>query len=354
MASPKTRLLATACAGLLAAGLTVGTVGTAQAAPSYDGFDGPRGLSIGKTGKTVVSEANGAITRVFRRTDRQRRIAKLPAEFLAPAVAVSPDNAVWALTVGGESDTSAKLYLIKPGKNRRLVANISRWAKNHPDPFDLENHPKESNPYGVAAGPQGSALVADAAANAVLQVRRNGNIKMIARVKPRTVKVPEQLQEEGLPPRMKTEAVTTSVTMGRDGSVYIGELRGFPATPGTSEIWRVRPGAHHAVCRPHRPNRGNCQRAADGFTSIVSLDAGRGGSLYVAELSKMSWLAMEADPPIEGAEIGSVIRVGHDRNVRHELGAGKVIMPGSVAVGPRGGVWVSGPIFGPGSIMRLN
>lgn len=351
MALPKTRLLAAAFAGVLAAGLATAS---AQAAPSYDGLNGPRGLSVGASGKMVVAEADGTVSRILRRSGDVRRIAKVGADFVAPAVAVSPDNAVWVLTVGGESKTAGNLYLVEPGEHRRLVANISRWAKNHPDPFDLEGRPGASNPYGVAAGPGGSALVADAEANAVIQVRRDGRIKMIARVKPRTVKVPEEMQggEEPLPPKMPAEAVTTSVAMGPDGSVYIGELRGFPGTPGTSQIWRVKPGAHHAVCRPGKPNKGNCQRAADGFTSIVALDNGPRGSLYVAELSKASWLAAESMAP--GTEIGSVIRVGRDRDVRHELAAGKVVLPGGVAVAPGGRVFVSTPIFGPGAVDRLN
>ena len=139
--------------------------------------------------------------------------------------------------------------------------------------------------------------------------------------------------------------------VGPDGSVYIGELRGFPATPGKSQVWRVRPGATNAVCNPKRPQRGACTRTADGLTSVVSVDAGRGGSLYVAELSKAGWLAAESQEP--GTEIGSVIRIGHDRDVRRELAAGEVVLPGAVAVGPKGNVYVSGPIFGPGGMMRI-
>jgi hypothetical protein len=350
MALTKTRLLAASVAGLLAAGLTTATAG---AATTYDGLDGPRGLSIGASGKTVVAEADGTVSRIFRRNGHIKPIAKVGASIVAPAVAVSPDDAVWVLTVGGESATAGKLYLVKPGKHRRFVADISRWTRNHPDPFDLEDNPRDTNPFGVAAGPRGSALVADAARNAVLQVWRDGRIRLIAQVKPRTIDVPEELQEaEGLPPRMPAEAVTTSVAMGPNGGVYIGELRGFPGTPGTAEIWRVKPGAHHAICRPARPNQGNCQRFADGLTSIVGLDTGRSGAVFASELSKKSWLALEAQPPVEGAEIGAVIRIGQ-AGKRSELAAGKVIIPGMVAASPGGRLFVAGPIFGPGAVTRI-
>ena len=151
--------------------------------------------------------------------------------------------------------------------------------------------------------------------------------------------------------RVQVRTGVTSVTVGRDGAVYLGELRGFPATPGTSEIWRVEPGATDAVCKPNKPQKGACTRVADGLTSIVSLASGRGGALYAAELSKKSWFAVENE--VEGAVEGAVIRIGHDRDVRRELKPGKVILPGSVAVGPNGKAFVSGPIFGPGAVMKL-
>ena len=69
--------------------------------------------------------------------------------------------------------------------------------------------------------------------------------------------------------------------------------------------------------------------------------------------SKMSWLAIEGEPPAPGSEIGAVIRVAVDRKAQTELSPGKVVLPGAVAVGPKGGVFVSGPVFGPGGFMRV-
>jgi hypothetical protein len=168
--------------------------------------------------------------------------------------------------------------------------------------------------------------------------------------------MPAGFDDPELPPAgtpIPAEAVVTSVAVGRDGAIYLGELRGFPATPGTSEIWRIRPGASDAVCRPNKPQKGQCRRVADGLTSVVALEVGRRGSIYAAELSKMSWLAIEGEPPVPGSEIGSVIRINHDRNIRKELSPGEVVLPGAVAVGPRGGAFVSGPIFGPGGFQRV-
>jgi hypothetical protein len=349
--------IAVACATVAATAL-VGVPAAGAAPKDALTFDGPRGFDIGMSGRTVIAATDGTIHAIDRKgKDTSREIAKVKANFIAPAIAVANDDAVWILTAAGEKPGKGfgSLYLKRPGHHKQLVLNVQRWqAKHNPDPFDLENNAKDSNPYGVAAIPGGAALVADAANNSVLRVSRSGKVTPIARVKPRVVTMPEGFDDPQMPPAgtpMPAEAVITSVAVGRDGSYYFGELRGFPATPGTSQIWRVGPNAKNAICRPDKPMKGACKRVADGLTSIVSLDTGRGGAIYAAELSKMSWLAMEGQKP--GSDIGAVIRIGHDRSVRHELSAGKVRLPGAVAVGPAGNVFVSGPIFGPGGYMRV-
>src|SRR4029450_4112878 len=101
--------------------------------------------------------------------------------------------------------------------------------------------------------PDGSVLVSDAAANDLLRVYPHGRIITVARLKPRGVAVPHELRHVGFPPAgtlLPSEAVATSVTVGADGYYYVGELRGFPATPGTSHVWRVAPGGGHAGCAP--------------------------------------------------------------------------------------------------------
>ena len=365
MRARRTVTIGLACASLTATAL-VGTApalaGSAARLGDVTGLDGVRGFDIGASGRTVVAEGDGTISRVFRvgpHAGHTREIAKVRKNFIAPAVAVADDDAVWILTAGGEGPTRGlgSLYLKKPGHNKHLVSKVQVWqGKHNEDPYDLEDNPKDSNPFGIASLHDGSVLVADAANNSLLRVWRNGKVAAIARVKPRVVEMPEGYDDPELPPagtKMPAEAVVTSVAVGPDGAYYIGELRGFPATPGTSEIWRVDPAARDAVCRPTNPQKGACTRVADGLTSIVALEAGHRGSLYAAELSKMSWLAIEGEPPAPGSEIGAVIRVALDRKAQTELSPGKVVLPGAVSVGPKGGVFVSGPVFGPGGFMRV-
>ena len=348
------RAIAVVCATLLAAaavGTSAAAAGPARQARAVEGLDGPRGLDIA-AGKTVVAESNGVISEVIRRGPDKgttERIGKVVKGF-GSAVAVAPNGDVWALT--GEGD--ARLFLFSDG-DKRQVADIGRFQKKqNKDPFNLAEPAGQSNPFNLAAMADGSVLVADAANNSVVHVTKRGKITPIARVKPRVVEMPAGFDDPELPPPgtpLPSEAVVTSVAVGPDGTVYLGELRGFPGTPETSQIWKVRPGATDAVCKPNKPNKGACTRFADGLTSIVALEMGRGGSLYVAELSKMSWLAAEFEVP--GSEVGSIIRVGRDAQVRRELKPGKVILPGGIAVGGNGNVFVSGPVFGPGAIKKV-
>ena len=351
------------CAALVAGALIAATPAAIgmSAGSAVDGLNGPRGVAMGPGGKLVVTQADGSFSKVVRsgpNAGKVVKIGKVPASFLAPAVDINDDGEIFVLTLGGDEirDGVGTLYRYTPGKGRKLIANIPAFQakkKNH-DPRDQENNPGESNPYGVAALDDGSALVADAAGNDVLRVYPDGKIVTVARINPRTVKMPKGMSGEGMPPAgtpIPSEAVPTAVTIGADGYAYIGELRGFPGTPGKSQIWRVHPDAEGAVCKPTKPRKGECKRYADGLTSIMDLAPGNGGSLYAVEMSKAGFMMAESGEP--GTEIGSLIRISHDRNVRHELAKGKLVLPGGVEVGRGGGVFVTTPLFGPGALHRV-
>jgi hypothetical protein len=373
---------------LVLAGALAAAAPAASGAGSSGGFpelQGPRGLDIGPKGELVVAQSTGEYG--FIKESRHRgkkggkRFVKLGqvAPGFAPALDMNRRGELFVLTTEGEPGTGgATLYRWTKRTGQKVVADIAAYQAKDVDPYDLEDHPEDSNPYGVAALDDGSALVADAAGNDLLRVKRNGKIYTVARVKPRTVPLPEGIPsfpgEPPLPPAgtpIPSEAVVTSVTVGNDGFWYIGELRGFPGNVGTSQIWRVHPKAKDAVCDPKRPKKGACKLYADGFTSIVALDSDKRGALYVAELSKMGWLAMELDQENPETAVGSVYKLWRNGK-KQELGAGEVILPGDVAVGDdgwrghkgykghrghkgghKGKVYVTTPIFGPGTIKLI-
>jgi len=327
---------------------------------------GPRGVDAVTKRRILVAQADGTFSKVIRRLDAPAKVVdlgKVPDTGLAPAIAQGLHGTVWILTgAGGEPGGpvvpgSSTLYKWRPGwAAPKAWVDIAAYQKTHPDPFNLADDPGESNPFGVAALPDGSVLVSDAANNDLLRVKRNRHVQEVAKLKPRTVATPSGLGPDAPPAgtMVPTEAVATSVTVGRDGFWYVGELRGFPGTPGTSQIWRIKPFTTHNVCDPVHPRRGHCKRYKDGLTSIVDLAAGARG-IYAVELSKMSWLALEADPPIPGADIGALLyihRVG-GRKVVTELAKDQLHAPGGVDV-VRGNKFVTGPIFGPGNLYRIH
>lgn len=329
---------------------------------------GPRGVDAVSKRKIFVTQADGTFSKVVRRLDAPAKVVdlgKVPDTGLAPAIARGQHGTLWILTgAGGEPGSppvagATTLYKWRPGwAAPKAFKDIGAYQSRHPDPYDLENNPGDSNPYGLAALADGSVLVADAAGNDLLRVKPNRRVQEVAMLRPRTVPVPAGLSSgpDGppLPPAgtmMPSEAVATSVTVGSDGFWYVGELRGVPATPGTSQIWRIKPYTTNNVCNPVHPRRGKCKRWTDGLTSIVDLGTGPRG-IYAVELSKKSWLQMEGGAP--GSDIGALIYVhrANGHQVKTELAEDQLHMPGGVdAFG--GAKFVTAPIFGPGNLFKI-
>lgn len=330
-----------------------------------EGLDGPRGVDALGHGRTLVTETDGTFSLVVERGGHHHRgaqprvieLGQVPGGF-APAIAAGPHHTVWILTGAGappeeeaaappSTDGYATLYKWRPGwKEARPFADIAAYQATDPDPYDLEGLPTDSNPFGLAALGDGSVLVADAAGNDLLRVHPDGTIQTVARLKPRTVTIPAGLPGAGT--TTPSEAVATSVTVGKDGW-YVGELRGYPGTPGTSQVWRITPGATGAVCDPEHPTTGSCQRFTDGLTSIVDLARARDGVLALS-LSKLSWLAVENEVP--GSEVGSLHLVRQGRTPV-EVAPDELVLPGGVDTVP-GSAYVTGPVFGPGALMRIS
>jgi len=325
-------------------------------------LSGPRGVSSVGPGKTLVTEDDGTFSLVIERKHRAAKVVELGSVGggFANAIDKGRGGKVYLLTPAGEPGTgAATLYRWKPGWDApRVLADIAAYQATDPDPDDQEDFPEDSNPYGVEALKRGGVLVSDAAGNDILRVRHNGDVSTVARIAPRMVEVPDGLpptDPDGnpLPPAgttMPAEGVATSVTVGADGYIYAGELRGFPATPGTSSVWRIKPNAKNAVCDWEHPYRGACRLYKSGFTSIVDLAADRRGNIYVLEISKAGWLPMELGVP--GAEIGGLFRIDRHRHVK-ELAPEQVVIGGGVDVSRHGTVYVTGPVFGPGALARL-
>ena len=170
------------------------------------------------------------------------------------------------------------LYRVSKGSTRKL-ADLQE--------YELQNDPtgdgtaEGSDPFDLARLAGGKTLIADAAGNDLLVADETGNIDWVAT----------------FPAQNGEQAVPTSVVIGPDGAYYVGELTGFPATPGLSRVWRVAPGTLHAHCGTSPA----CSVVTTGLTSIIDLVFGQDGKLYVAQLDDASWLAVEGGGGLGGS-----------------------------------------------------
>ena len=340
---------------VLIAALSAGASAVNNAVPILGGLDSPRGIAVGPAGRLIYGEGNGNISELIangKNGGSTKLLNSVPATFIAPNVATLGGQIFVLTAQGNPAEGSNTLYRVNNGTVRAL-ADIAAYQATDTDPFNLAGDPAESNPFGLAPLPDGSVLVSDAAANDLLRVYPDGHVVTVARLKPRIVSWPSGIPFG--PPAgtmAPSEDVATSVTVGADGFYYVGELRGVPATPGTSQVWRIAPDSVNALCDPANPNAGACRRYADGFTSIVDLEAGPDGSIYVVQLANSSWLKSPVGP-VGGPDLGSVWRLAPGGASRTELAPGQLHLPAGVAVTSDNAVYVTTPVFGPASIVKV-
>jgi sugar lactone lactonase YvrE len=301
MLAARRKLRALVVSALLAGLFVIPEAARAANVPKYD-FAGPIfGLSTAPDGSLLVADSGAGIVQL--RKERGSLIAHLPN-----VIDVAPigRGSMYAVTSGGEEphETDGKLLRVSLGRKHALADLFAFEAEFNPDEDDIE-----SNPFDVAALSGGKALVADAAGNDLLIVNQRGKVDWVATLPEELVSTqdlkdlvgcpnpPPEFEEFcDLPPMLPADPVPTSVTVGPDGAYYVGELKGFPAPRNESRVWRIAPGTRHAKCGESPA----CTVVADGFTSIVDLNSGPDGTIYVTELDEATWFALEIGKGIGG------------------------------------------------------
>jgi hypothetical protein len=271
-------------------------------------------LLVADAGQGIVNADTGAL------------VVPLPG---VTDIAPRSGGGLWAITSGNEPtvDSGQAVWRISPAGVPTRVANLFEYERRfnpHPEAVD-------SNPFDVADAGGGSALVADAGGNSVLLVS-DGNspnsdvasrVKLVATLPDEVVSTAnaQALLGEMLPPFLPAQAVATSLAIGADGGIYVGELKGFPAPLGESRVWRIDPGTRNARCgQSHK-----CQVVLDGLTSIIDLTWGPDGRLNVAQIDDASWLALEI-PGAPDAIGGSVHACNLQTKACSELVDGQMIL----------------------------
>ena len=340
----------------IAAVASGGAGGASSESVVMTGLDNPRGLAFGPEGALYVVEAgrggaapcqtlrgatqcygpSGAVTRLWR--GQQERIATGFPSMVSPVgdawgahdISFRGRGGAYITTGFGANPTLragfgeagmgfGRLIKMSASGGWDFVADLSA----HEIATNPDGGLVESNPYGVLAEP-GGQVVAEAAANALLRVRANGEISTLATF-------PSRAQGRLTPNGLLTDAVPTAVVVGPDGAYYVPELTGQPFEQGAARIYRFVPGQAPQVF-------------LGGFKTVLDIAFAPDGSLYVLQ---------HATGPVFFSGPGVVIRVAPD-GTRTTVAEG-LIRPTSVLVGPDGALYVTnnGTSVGMGQVLRI-
>ena len=266
------------------------------------------GLNVGSGDELIVAEAGNGAVELDPDDGDKTLLGSLPG--ISDVIQIGRREYL-AVTGGGDpTDASAaSLYRIKNG-NVTKIADLGAFEAA----VDPAGDEPESNPFDLAKWRGGKAFVADAAGNSILAVDRNGNVDWVASLPQHLVSTqplkdavgcpnapPDLAEFCDLPEMFEADPVATTVAIGPDGAIYAGELTGFPATPGTSRVWRIEPDARHVKCLEDNDEDDDCTLVeTPPFTSIIDINFGEDGTAYVLELDEASWLAAENGQGVGG------------------------------------------------------
>ena len=330
---------------------------TAKADPAFTvvagGLSSPRGLTFAPGGRLYVAQAGsggatGKITEIRNAWTSEPRvrdvITGLPSEgadgeFVGvDGLSALGNGNIRAIMADSEAAGGPPLFghllEFNPAGHWRDVANVGNynyaWTGEHLD-LAYGDFP-DSNPYGVLAVPGGS-YVADAGANTLNFVAANGRISILAY----------------FPDNAIRDSTPTCIAPGPDGALYVGTpaLVDSIVLGPSAIVYRVDPSAAN-------PNDFNTVLSlatpwATGLYPINGCAFGPDGTFYASQLFTQ-W-----PPPFSA---GDVVKIPFATPTVHTfLTAGALTVPGGVAIGPDGAVYVSNfaAFAGPtdGQVVRL-
>jgi hypothetical protein len=367
---PPTRILrlasATIAACVLAQMTTAGPLAQSAFLVVARGLDNPRGLAFGPNNFLYVAEAGrggasalcipapnapgasvcygptGAITEVSGLLVQRRVVTGLPSlagpsgnEAAGPHDIEFGFQSAW-ITIGLGGNPALRAPFVAAGVHLGSLVQVPFTAdwKYSVDISALEQitNPDrgavDSNPFGLRVL-SNRGVVADAGANALVQIDVSGATSTLAVFPSRMVPSP-------LGGTTAMQSVPTSVVEAPDGSLFVGELTGFPFLQGSARVYRV-------PARGGRP-----EVVAEGFTTIIDIALSSAGIGYVLE--------HDADglfPPTGPGNTGRIIRI--DPGGARSVVATDLVRPGGMTIGPDRALYVTthSASAGQGEVVRI-
>lgn len=321
-------------------------------APVYD-------ISSTPDGSILVGVNDGDSRRVeIIKNGKVKTMAEVDATSDINGIAAIGAGNAFVTTKGTDLAVEGELYRVSNG-NARMVADLAAFEReNDPDAFagvqwknqlceaiDGFSAGPQNNPFKVVALSGSTALVADAAGNTVLSATTTGDIDWKAILTPPVdtngdfmVRWETQNDDEEVIP-CYVQPVPTSIAVGPDGYIYVGELTGtlsaedgiFPI--GLSRVWKIPADANNVTCSE---DSGPCELLIDGLTSVIDLAIGPDGLLYVVEFDESSWFASF----IPGLASGGTISAYDLEGNLVEVVASNLSFPSAITFDKKGNLWL--------------
>jgi len=327
---------------------------TAQAVPfTYaTGLEGPRGLRFGPDGYLYVAEAgtggknsttctqvpgpvgpytggmNARISKISPRGVRTTVASGFPStqDAQGDLIGVSDvaflNGTLYASVAGGGcshgNPTSPSGIAVVDLSNGRwtLIANIGAFLKAHQTKYEsADDFEPDGTLYSLIAH-EGVLLTVEPNHGEVISVTTRGEINQVIDIS----------ASEG-------HIVPTSIA-AREGSLYVGNLNLFPIDPQWARIMTISKGDRDDDFNPAPGFETHGFRVVNskaGFTTVVAVDFGPDGLLYVLELSD------GAGFPTPG--LGKVVRVKHSGEIEDVITG--LVVPTGMTFGPDGRLYVS-------------
>jgi hypothetical protein len=329
------------------------------------GLDNPRGLAFGPEGFLYVVESGrggdsalclppvdpmapvrcygptGAITRVVGLNDHQRVVTGLPSaagpdgrEATGPTdIAFGFGAAYLTIGLGGNPAIRADMEANDVRFGRLMRIDLTGQRTNVLDlaSFEAASNPDggavDSNPYGLLLRSSGGVFV-DAGGNSLVNITLTGAMSTLAVFPTRLMANPFG------PGQIPMQAVPTSVVEGPGGTLFVGELTGFPFPVGGARVYMVP------------ANGGTPTVVAEGFTNIIDIAIDRTGTGYVLE--------HDADGLLGPGTAGRLTRV-NPNGTTTVLTNANLTKPGGIAIGPDGALYITNlsTSVGTGEVVRI-
>jgi len=314
-------------------------------------------ISAAPDGSIMVA-VNGADSKTIQviRNGQVKTMATIDAASSIQGIASIGSGNAFVTAGGTDLAQNGELYKVSNG-NAKIVADLAAFERNNdPDAFeglqwknqlceaiDGFSAGPQNNPYKVTVLDDDTTLLADAAGNTILYATTEGVVDYKAILSPPLSEEGNYLvrwytgEDESI--ECYVQPVPTSVAVGPDGYIYIGELTGALAEGvpiGRSRIWKLPADATHAVCDEESPV-GDCNVLINGLTSVIDVEIGPDGMLYVVELDENSWFSLFGIPGLP--PIGGTISRYH-LDGTFDASVTNLSLPGAITFDKKGNLWV--------------